>query len=89
MSLSRSTILPADTTRRSTALLSSLEPRKSASALSNRNGWLQHFFSSVMMFSRLIWAPPFVPYIHPAIAFNMCPGPQRLSHCIVNGLKES
>ena len=37
-------------------------PRKSASALSNRNGWLQHFLSSVMMFSSEICPPPFVPW---------------------------
>lgn len=59
-SLSNRTILPELTTRRSTALESSL-PRKSVSALSKRNGWLQHFFSSVMMFSSDTCPPPRAP----------------------------
>ena len=61
MSLSRRTILPEVTTRRSTACAESPLSRKSASALEKRKGWLQHFFSSVMMFSSDTCAPPFVP----------------------------
>ena len=89
MSLSRSTILPEVTTRRSTACALSPLSRKSASALENRKGWLQHFFSSVMIFSSDTCAPPLVPCATQHLALQtsktafhrMRPKPSKVISC--------
>ena len=60
-SLSSSCIFPLESTRRSAAPGSSRAPPNSSAADSKRKGWLEHFLSSTMMFSRELCEVPRTP----------------------------